>query len=155
MEKGQVSRSKPVKFHIDRTFESIEDAIYVLISLLLVATAVLLIVNAVTTLVEYETGSSFVQWVVEVLDKILLLLMVIEILYTVRVSLREHSLRPEPFLIVGLIAAIRRVLVISVETAYLPERFTEHMIEIGILGGLVLVFVGCMIIIRRFRKAST
>jgi hypothetical protein len=46
-----------------------------------------------------------------------LILLVIELLYTVQVSFREHGLIPEPFLLVGLIAAIRRVLVLTAEFA--------------------------------------
>jgi hypothetical protein len=53
------------------------------------------------------------------------MLMVLEIFYTVHVSFKEHILRPEPLLIVGLIATIRRILVISVESAYMPEEFTS------------------------------
>jgi uncharacterized membrane protein (DUF373 family) len=40
----------------------------------------------------------------------LLILLIVELLYTVQVSFREHAVMPEPFLLVGLIAAIRRVL---------------------------------------------
>jgi hypothetical protein len=36
--------------------------------------------------------------------------MIVEILHTVRISLRSHILVAEPFLIVGLIAAVRRIL---------------------------------------------
>jgi hypothetical protein len=69
------------------------------------------------------------------------MLMVLEILYTVRISFTEHVLCAEPFLIVALIAAIRRILVISVETAYFPELFQHHMVEIAILGVLIFIFV--------------
>ena len=48
-------------------------------------------------------------------DGLLLVLMMIELLCTVRVSMREHSLSAEPFLIAGLIAGVRRVLVISAD----------------------------------------
>lgn len=41
---------------------------------------------------------------------------------TVQVSFREHALVPEPFLIVGLIAAIRRLLVLTAEFAPLLEK---------------------------------
>ena len=44
-----------------------------------------------------------------------LILLVVELLYTFQVSFREHALIPEPFLLVGLIAAIRRVLVLTAE----------------------------------------
>lgn len=49
------------------------------------------------------------------LDSLLLVMMLVEILHTVDISLRQHVLSSEPFLIVGLIAAIRRVLVITAE----------------------------------------
>ena len=75
--------------------------------------------------------------------------MIVEILYTVRVSFRTQVLSAEPFLIVALIAAVRRILLISVETAYVPEKFTIHMLEIGILGALILVFVLAIILLRR------
>ena len=46
--------------------------------------------------------------VIVLLDRILLILMITEFLYTVQVSFREHTLAPEPFLIVGLIAGRMR-----------------------------------------------
>jgi phosphate-starvation-inducible protein E len=59
--------------------------------------------------------------VVALLDRILLILMIVEILYTVQVSVREHSLVPEPFLLVGLIATVRRLLVLTAEVSTLGE----------------------------------
>ena len=59
-----------------------------------------------------ELGASPLSLVVTI-DRILLVFMVIEILHTVRVSFNEGALVCEPFLIVGLIASIRRVLVIT------------------------------------------
>jgi hypothetical protein len=46
---------------------------------------------------------------------------VAELLYTVQVSFREHALVSEPFLLVGLISAIRRVLVVTAEFGHLRE----------------------------------
>jgi uncharacterized membrane protein (DUF373 family) len=60
--------------------------------------------------------------IVSVLDRLLLLLMVVELLYTVQVSFREHAIVPEPFLIVGLVAATRRVLVLRMRRRRGPER---------------------------------
>lgn len=42
------------------------------------------------------------------LDQLLLVLMMVEILHTVRISIRTQALTVIPFLIVGLIATIRR-----------------------------------------------
>lgn len=61
--------------------------------------------------------------------------------------MKSHVLCAEPFLIVGMIAAVRHILVISVESAYMAEKFNNHMIEIGILGVLIFIFVGSMILL--------
>jgi uncharacterized membrane protein (DUF373 family) len=46
-----------------------------------------------------------------VLDQFLLVLMIVELLHTARISIQSQALTMEPFLVVGLIASIRRVLV--------------------------------------------
>ena len=60
--------------------------------------------------------------VLSVLDQLLVVLMLVEILYTVRLSIRSHTLVTEPFLVVGLIASIRRILVITLEATTLTKE---------------------------------
>jgi uncharacterized membrane protein (DUF373 family) len=64
------------------------------------------------------------------LDRILLILLIVELLYTVQVSFREHALVPEPFLLVGLISAIRRVLVVTAEFGEWRQK-TEPTLSIS------------------------
>ena len=130
-------------------FKHSEDIIYTGIGIMLVLTAVLLLVFSATSIVEHLGDQDHVQAALHVLDRMLLTLMFIEILYTVRISITSHSLCAEPFLIVGLIAAIRRILVISVEGTHMPERFTDHMVESGVLGALILVFVIAIVLLRK------
>jgi uncharacterized membrane protein (DUF373 family) len=91
--------------------------------------------------------------VIEILDQVLLVFMIVEILYTVQVSFREHALVPEPFLIVGLIAAIRRVLVLTAEFGELLTRggsvFQNAMLELGLLTVMVLAFVAALVMLRK------
>jgi uncharacterized membrane protein len=86
--------------------------------------------------------------------------MLVEILHTVRISIRSHVLVTEPFLVVGLIASIRRILVITLEAATLTKEgtwttegasgiFHSSMIELGLLGLLVLVLVVSITLLRR------
>jgi phosphate-starvation-inducible protein E len=56
------------------------------------------------------------------LDELLVALMLVEILHTVRISIHSHVLVTEPFLVIGLIASIRRMLVISLEMATLTKQ---------------------------------
>jgi uncharacterized membrane protein (DUF373 family) len=101
-----------------------------------------------------ETGP-----LVSAVDRLLFVLMVVEVLHTVRVSFRSGRLVCEPFLIVGLIACIRRVLVITLETtqAHEPGKWnpdasallSSTMLELTVLGGLILVMVICIYMLRR------
>jgi uncharacterized membrane protein (DUF373 family) len=78
------------------------------------------------------------------LDLVLLVLMVVELAYTVVLSLRGVVLSAEPFLIVGLIAVIRRILVITVGEVHgggSSQLNQTSAIELAILTGVVLAFV--------------
>ena len=89
--------------------------------------------------------------------------MVVEILHTVRVSFRSGTLVCEPFLIVGLIASIPRVLVITLELSqvYQPGKWTPEtqgpfnatMLELGVLGGLILIMVISICLLRYSERA--
>jgi hypothetical protein len=90
--------------------------------------------------------------------------MVVEILHTVRVSFRSGTLVCEPFLIVGLIASIRRVLVITLESsqANQPGKWTPDsqallnstMLELVVLGGLILIMVISIALLRHSERRS-
>jgi hypothetical protein len=88
------------------------------------------------------------------LDVMLLVLMMVELAYTVTVSLRGTVLAAEPFLIVGLIAVIRRMLVITigdVKTTGQPAGAASlgtQPVELGILTGVVLVLVTSIVLLR-------
>jgi hypothetical protein len=57
--------------------------------------------------------------VVEVIDRLLVVLVLVEILHTVRFSIRLDTLVTELFLVVGLIATVRRMLVVTLDAANL------------------------------------
>jgi len=80
-------------------------------------------------------------------------LMVVELLYTVQVSFREHAVLPEPFLIVGLVAVVRRILVITAETTELQVKtetvFRFALIELGLLTVMVVALVASLLMLRR------
>jgi uncharacterized membrane protein (DUF373 family) len=119
-------------------------------------------VGAVHTLAKAVQEVDSSVWLVVTIDRILLVLMIIEILHTVRVSFNEGALTCEPFLVVGLIASIRRVLMITLESsqaqdsgkpaAELQHLFNESMIELGVLGGLIIVMVVSIYLLRRAKR---
>jgi len=138
---------------VARAFTRVEDVVYVALGLLLAASAIALLASAGVAFVRTVADGEVAGRVVSILDQLLLVLMIIEILYTVQVSFREHALVPEPFLVVGLIAGIRRVLVITAELSNVAERnpdtFRNAMLELGLLTLMVLALVTALGIVRR------
>ncbi|MBN1153380.1 hypothetical protein JXB12_00515 [candidate division KSB1 bacterium] len=142
-----------LKKQFDLIFKNAEYIIYLLVGVLLIITAFYILFQSLITIIDEFADAEYIHAVLHMIDRILLTMMIVEILYTVRVSLKSHSLCAEPFLIVGLIAAIRRILLISVESAYLLEKFKYHIIEIGVLGVIIFIFV-CSIVMLRKEKQS-
>ncbi len=100
-----------------RSFLQTEIFAYLVLGLLLALTALLGIGSAAMSLWGTAHARGDMGSLVLTIDRLLFVLMVVEILHTVRVSFRSSTLECEPFLIVGLIASIRRMLVITLESS--------------------------------------
>src|ERR1019366_7890681 len=93
-----------------------EQVLYVIVGLLLLAAAVLVVVGTVTELIDaINTHQNAVNTGVVVLERILLTLIVAELLHTLRFVVVRGQIVVEPFLFVGLIAVVRRILIVTAE----------------------------------------
>jgi uncharacterized membrane protein (DUF373 family) len=144
------SRARKV---VSTAFAWLQDLVYIGLGALLSVSAVALLVQGGMDLFRAVAHGVDVATVVKLLDRILLALMVIELLYTVQVSFREHTLVPEPFILVALIAAVRRILVITAEfgAQTKPEEtmFRQVMSELALLTVLIVVLVVSLVLLRR------
>ena len=134
--------------------------IYSVLGVLLALTAL-----AVIAVAGKELWDGVSRWTIEaktlnVLNDLLIVLMMVELLHTVRISIRWHYLVTEPFLVVGLIATIRRILVVTLETSALSREghwlaegasiFRASLYELALLGFLVVVLVVSIALLRRY-----
>jgi phosphate starvation-inducible membrane PsiE len=86
--------------------------------------------------------------VLAVLDLTLLLFIVAGLLHTVTITLpRRGALDPVPFLVIGLVAGIRWVLIITAETGH-SFQFHPDGIELLILMALILVMAVATVVWR-------
>jgi uncharacterized membrane protein (DUF373 family) len=152
------SAEPDVRDRISDVFTRIEDITYIGLGVLLAAGALILLGAAAWFLFNNIFSGDIRELIVDLLDQILLILMVVEILYTVQVSFREHTLSPEPFLVVGLIAAVRRVLIITAEFSkpeeVLEAAFRNAMMELGLLTVLILSLVFSLHFLKRQSPAQ-
>jgi uncharacterized membrane protein (DUF373 family) len=144
---------------VTRAFTLFEDAVYIGLGAVLAYCALALLVTGGRELLAGVSAGAHGPDIVQLLDQSLLVLMVLELLYTLKVSFREHTLVPEPFLVVGLIAATRRILVLTAQFSHMPdstpETFFRAMIEAGVLTVMVLALVASLFLLRpRTQEAS-
>jgi len=128
-----------------------ERVIFFAIGVLLFLGALALLKESVTVLLKMYVGGGLpaTAYGSQFLDVVLLVLMIVELAYTVILSLRGSVLQAEPFLIVGLIAVIRRMLVITVgEVGGHGSPVAASSSELAILTGIVIVFVGSIVLLR-------
>jgi uncharacterized membrane protein (DUF373 family) len=134
-----------------RVLEFAENAVYAgIVLFLVVASGVLLVLAGRTTwtaIVELDQSP-----VLELLDILLLVFIFVELLFAVRTTVEKRELVAEPFLLVGIIASIKEIVVLSVEAAGEVGRgsqFDDRLAEIAVLGVLVLLLGLTAFLLRR------
>ena len=121
-------------------FGYVEDGLYVLVALALALAGLGLFGYVVYDFVGKIGDGSFSALILTLLDGLLLVFIITELIHTIRAVIDDKVLVAEPFLVVGVVAAIRRLVVVSAEAKDLfgkPE-FSDAMLEMGILTGVVL-----------------
>jgi uncharacterized membrane protein (DUF373 family) len=132
-------------------FGLVEDAFYVAVAATLAIAGAILFGYALYSFVSSVDEVALVSNILELLDTLLLVFIITEVIHTIRAVIDEQLLVAEPFLIVGIVAAIRRLLVVSAEAKELlgtPE-FTDAMLEIGVLTAAVLFLTLAVFLLRR------
>ncbi len=132
----------------------VEDVVYGFICLVLTGAALALLVKAgydLATGIGVEAGIK--KTISGILDTLLLVFILVELLSAVRTTLVERQLLAEPFLLVGIIATIKEIVIGSLEAKELAgvdrSAFVDTMTEIGVLGAVLLVLALSSYMLRR------
>jgi uncharacterized membrane protein (DUF373 family) len=143
---------------VARGLISFEFLLYVAVGLLLAVAAVFVLIGTVSGLVhQLRDGGGAIDVAVVVLDRILLALIVGELVYTLRFVLRTHEIAVEPFLYIGIIAVVRRILIVTAQFERGPQAghaLTNLLLEFGVLGLLVPALAISVFLVRRSRTGA-
>jgi uncharacterized membrane protein (DUF373 family) len=136
--------------------EQLEDVIYAVIALFLLVAGAALLYGAAKDFVGKIGTESILAVVVDVLDQALLVFMIVELLHTVRITLRDRTLAAEPFLIVGLIAGVRRILILTAKNENVGggAAFTVFWVQLLLLIVLVVAMTSAIFIWRKAYPAG-
>ncbi len=125
----------------DSIIEYVELLIYAAVSLVLVLGAMSLLLDSVKTFVT-TLDLGVLRAATQMLSVLLLVFVFVELLGAVRTTIRERRLVAEPFLLVGIIAAIKEIVLVAGtqrSDEVTPLLFRDAMIEVGVLALVVLV----------------
>jgi uncharacterized membrane protein (DUF373 family) len=136
---------------VERTFGAAEGGIYVVVAALLVVAAAFTAVGTVIDVIKGSDSRSITDTGIFILSRVLLMFIIAELLYTLRLVNFGARILVEPFLFIGLIAVVRRVLVITAEVEGNPGRreIVNFLIQIGALAALALVLSLSIHLLRR------
>jgi len=120
--------------------EHAQDAVTVTVGIVLILLAATLLISGVADFAS-RPGGALSASASTLLDRALLVLILVEIVHTVVLSLRTHHLAAQPFIVVGLVAVIRRILFVLTPGAKVQASPTD----LGLLIAMVAVFIGGLI----------
>ncbi len=124
-----------------------EDIIYALTALLLTTGALVVLGQAVYQF-STEVSDGVIHSVELTLNSLLIVFILVELLSAVRSAITEHKLIAEPFLLVGMLAAIKE-LVVESTFRISSQKPTDVAWRMGVLTGVVLALALATLIMRR------
>lgn len=141
---------------VERWLLLAEDLVYAVVGLVLVAAAVIALGTVIVQMVLDLAGGPG-KAVLEALDGLLLVFILLELLGGLRATITERQLVAEPFLIVGIIASIKEIVVVALGAKQSRGKggsaFDDAMMEIAVLGGVVvLLAIACYLVRRKERE---
>ena len=136
--------------------DKLESAIYYVTILILISAAGILLIFGFYYFLA-NISANIRNNALQLLQSLLLVMMLMEILHTVEISISQHRLIADPFLVVGIIAAIRRMLVVTVELEQAspvgPQSDYSFLLwELSLLALVTLVLSICIYILRSKRE---
>jgi uncharacterized membrane protein (DUF373 family) len=139
----------PTTRAIDLVLGEGERLIYLGIALLLFAAALAALVAVAYELVDRADGGTLDR-VASALDGLLLVFILVELLGAVRSTVRKRDLVAEPFLVVGIIACIKEIVVAALDLADASgSKVDDGVLKIGVLGLVVLLLAVSAFLMRR------
>ena len=116
-----------------------EDVVYAAVGLLLAASAVVALVAIGWGFVRGLDGGA-ASAVTTALDGLLLVFILVELLGAVRATVAERQIVAQPFLLVGIIASIKEIVVATLKAGHAEgEAFDDFVTKVAVLGGVVLL----------------
>ena len=115
---------------------NVDIAFHVIAAFLLLVACGYILFNAALNILEPSRTS-----MIALVNDVLLSLIILELLWTVLRFLKKQKFILGPFLAIGIIAAIRRILLIEAQTSAMAHTPVEKLYEIALSAGVIIVLM--------------
>ncbi|HEV2310741.1 MAG TPA: phosphate-starvation-inducible PsiE family protein [Acidimicrobiia bacterium] len=133
---------------------SMEDLVYLTVALVLIGIAIAGMYNTVDKLID-SNGQEFATVVTNAVNGVLFVVIVLEIFRTVVAHLEGGGFQLRPFLIIGVISAVRHILLVGALSLSNNSTIFNHTeIELGVNAGVALVLVIALVLLHRTGMTS-
>jgi uncharacterized membrane protein (DUF373 family) len=134
-----------------------EDLLHYVVAVLLLVIAVMVFYNTVSALI--KPGTTFSNRIIDGVDGVLFVIIIMELMSTVVAHFTHAGFQLKPFLIIGIISAVRHILTIGARLTLSAElsadQFQRSQIELGVETGVVLGLTIGLLLVRLGDRTET
>jgi uncharacterized membrane protein (DUF373 family) len=132
---------------------NLEDLVYLAVALVLVGVAVASLYNTINNLI--NSSGALATLVTNAVNGVLFVVIVLEIFRTLLAHLEGGGFQLRPFLIIGIISAVRQILLVgALSLSEQSTAFNHTVIELGVNAGVALVLVIALVLLNRTGMTS-
>ena len=132
-----------------------DDLLQCVAGFLLAGIAIVLLYHTVAVFGRMLSPHHYQEAVLAAIHDILLVMIVLELLWTVLTYLREHTVPLEPFLFVGIISSVRKLLLIGAQMSIEHSEAAVVQLQLREMithGALVFVLIVGLVLVRWSRR---
>ena len=145
---------RPLPVWLLEGLTTLEDLVYLGVALVLIGIAVAGLYNTITGLID-SRGEAFATAVTAAVNGVLFVVIVLEIFRTLVSHLEGGGFQLRPFLIIGVISAVRHILLVGATSLSNESTVFNHAeIELGVNAGVALVLVIALVLLHRAGMTS-
>ncbi len=127
---------------------SVEDVVYLAVALSLIGIAIAALYNTISDLL--SSSGPFAQTVTNAVSGVLFVVIVLEIFRTLVAHLEGGGFQLLPFLVIGIISAVRHLLLVgALSVSNGSSAFNHAQIELGVNAGVALILVIALVLVHR------
>ena len=127
---------------------TLEDVVYILVALSLIGIAGAALYNTISDLL--NSSGAFAETITAAVSGVLFVVIVLEIFRTLVDHLEGGGFQLRPFLIIGVISAVRQILLVgALSISNQTTEFNHAMIQLGVNAGVALVLVIALVLLHR------